>query len=268
MLHGLDVAQVCRALALDLDAVDGGGTRCGATDMEGPHRQLGTGFTDRLRGNHTDGFADVDLIATTQIAPVTARANSIQGCTGDRRADHNGVDLVLLQLIHPLLIQQRTGRRNHFFFASRLDDVLDQDSAQHPLAQRFDDVAAFDQRCHYQTGLGATIFLCDDQVLRNIDQAPRQVTRVRGFQRGVGQALARAVSGDKVLQDIQAFPEIRGNRRLDNRAVRFRHQSTHAGQLPDLCRRTTGARISHHINRVKGFLVDLLAFGVDHLFAA
>jgi hypothetical protein len=56
-------------------------------------------------------------------------------------------------------------------------------------------------------------------VLRHVDEATGQVAGVRGLQRGVREALAGAVGRDEVLQDVQAFAEVRGDRRLDDRAV-------------------------------------------------
>ena len=71
---------------------------------------------------------------------------------------------------------------------------------------------------------------------------------------------------DKVLQNVQTFTEVGRDRRLDDRAIRLGHQATHAGQLANLRRRTTGARVSHHEDRVEGILLDLLAVAVDHFF--
>src|SRR3954449_9163296 len=41
-----------------------------------------------------------------------------------------------------------------------------------------------------QTALGAAVVLTDDDVLRHVDQATREVARVGGAQRGVGETLA------------------------------------------------------------------------------
>src|SRR5690606_12577530 len=51
-LHGLHVVQVNRTFGLDLYAVVGSGSRCGTTDVERTHGQLGTRLTDRLCGNN------------------------------------------------------------------------------------------------------------------------------------------------------------------------------------------------------------------------
>ena len=72
-----------------------------------------------------------------------------------------------------------------------------------------DDLAAVHDRAHGEAALGAAILLDDDAVLRHVDQAAGQVARVRGLQRRVGQALAGAVGGVEVLEDGQAFLEVR-----------------------------------------------------------
>jgi hypothetical protein len=139
------------------------------------------------------------------------------------------------------------------------------DTAEDAVAQRFDDLAAFDQRAHGMPLLGAAVVLGDHQILRHVDQAARQVARVRGLQRRVRQALAGAVGGDEVLQHVQAFAEVRRDRRLDDRAVGLGHQAAHAGQLADLRRGTARARVGHHVDGVERLLVDFLAVAVDDL---
>ncbi len=54
------VLKLHLALYVCLDSGLLGAALYGATDVEGPHRQLGAGFADGLRGNNADGFADVD----------------------------------------------------------------------------------------------------------------------------------------------------------------------------------------------------------------
>jgi hypothetical protein len=70
MLDGLEVVELHRTGGLDRDAVDRGRTRSRTTDVEGAHGQLGAGLADRLRGDHADRLADVDQVATAQVAAV------------------------------------------------------------------------------------------------------------------------------------------------------------------------------------------------------
>ena len=73
---------------------------------------------------------------------------------------------------------------------------------------------------------------------------------------------------DEVLVNIQAFAKVRNDRCFDNGTIRLGHQTTHTGQLTNLCSRTTSARIGHHENRIERFLIDSLALGVDDLLGA
>ena len=101
---------------------------------------------------------------------------------------------------------------------------------------------------------GAAIRLGDHEVLRHVDETTREVTRVRRLQRRVGQTLAGAVRRDEVLQNVQAFTEVRRDGRLDDRAVRLRHQAAHAGELANLRRGTARAGVGHHEDGVEGLL--------------
>ncbi len=113
-----------------------------------------------------------------------------------------------------------------------------------------------------QSGFG------DHEVLRHVDQTARQVTRVRRLQRRVGQTLAGAVRRDEVLLRVEAFTEVRRDRRLDDRAVRLGHEAAHAGELADLRRATARAGVGHHEDRVERLLLLRLAARIDGIFGA
>ena len=98
--------------------------------------------------------------------------------------------------------------------------------------------------------VGAAILVGDDAVLRHVDETARQIARVRGLQRGVGEALAGAVGRVEVLEHGEAFLEVRDDRRLDDLARRLGHQAAHAGELLHLRRRTARAGVRHHVDRV------------------
>ena len=124
---------------------------------------------------------------------------------------------------------------------------------------------------HLDVFLGAAVGLADDHVLGDVDQSPRQVARVGGTQRRVGQTLSRAVGGDEVLQHRQALHEVGLDRPLDDFALRVGHQTAHARQLADLLERATRARVGHHEDRVERVEVldhrlgDLVGGGVPLL---
>ena len=103
----------------------------------------------------------------------------------------------------------------------------------------------------------------DDDVLRHVDETPRQVAGVRRLQRRVGQALAGAVRRDEVLQHGEAFTEVRRDRRLDDLARRLRHEAAHAGQLANLLFAAAGAGVRHDVDGV-----ELVALAVRRLHPA
>ena len=93
--------------------------------------------------------------------------------------------------------------------------------------------------------------LADDHVLRDVDETARQVARVGGAQRGVGEALARAVRRDEVLEHRQALHEVGLDRPLDDLALRVGHQAAHARQLADLLEGAARAGVGHHEDGVE-----------------
>ena len=70
--HQRREADRARRLAFELRRRRG--TRCRATDVERAHRELGPRLADRLRGDDAHRFADVDEMATAEIAPVARAA--------------------------------------------------------------------------------------------------------------------------------------------------------------------------------------------------
>ena len=159
----------------------------------------------------------------------------------------------------------------------RVDNIFKRCAANDAIAQRLDFLAAFNDRARRNTTQRAAVLFADDDVLGHVNQTPRQVTRVGGFERRIGETFTRAVCRDEVLQHVQAFAEVRMNRRLDNFAGRTRHQSAHTRQLANLLRATTRAGIAHDqdgiqlarrllafIHRLEHFLGNFVShFGPD-----
>ena len=268
VLHRLEVVELDRAGGLDRDVVDRRRTRSRAADVERTHRQLRAGLADRLRGHHAHGLAEVDQVATAQVAAVAVGADAEAAFAGDGRAHLERLHAGVFQLLHPCFVEQGVAGDDRILVVARQEHVLGHHAAEHAVAQRLDHVAAFHDRGHGQAVAGAAVGLGDHHVLCHVDQAAGQVTGVRGLQRGIRQALTGAVGRDEVLLDVQAFAEVRGDRRLDDRAVGLGHQAAHAGQLADLRLRTTRAGVGHDVDRVHRLLVDGLALGVGHLLGA
>src|SRR5690606_23888316 len=98
--------------------------------------------------------------------------------------------------------------------------------------------------------------------LRHVDQTARQVSRVSRLQGRIGQAFTSTVSGNEVLQYVQALAEVRSNGRFDNRTVRLGHQAAHTGKLANLGGGTPGTRVGHHVDRVERFLALFFAVAI------
>ncbi|OIQ83694.1 hypothetical protein GALL_344920 [mine drainage metagenome] len=253
--------EACRARALGLDAGNNRRARSCAADVEGAHGQLRAGFADGLGGNHADSLAGVDQHAAAQVAAIALGAHAVAGFAGEGGAHLDFVDAGGLDQIQKIFIEHVASRNDHFLCLG-VGHIGRRDAAEHAVAQGFDDFTALDQRAHRHAVRGAAIVLGDDQILRHVDQAAGEVTGVGGLQRRVGQALTRAVGGDEVLQHVEAFTEIRRDRRFDDGAVRFGHQAAHAGELANLCRGAARAGVGHHVDGVERFLAHLLAMTV------
>jgi hypothetical protein len=158
-------------------------------------------------------------------------------------------------------VEHAAGRNQHFLRLG-VQHLDGGDAAQDAVAQRLDDFTALDQRAHGDAVLGRAVVLGDHQVLRHVHQAARQVAGVGGLERRVRQTLTGTVRGDEVLQNVQAFAEVRRDGRLDDRAVRLGHQAAHARELADLGSGTPRAGVGHHVDGVERLLVHLVAVAV------
>ena len=212
----------------------------GAADVEGPHRQLGARLADRLGGDHADRLADVDRGAAREIAPVASGADTLARRAHQRRADFDALKPDLLDLGHHCFIE-KAALLHDDFAALGVDDVLGGGAAEHAIGERRDDCATLDDGTHFERLIGSAIFLDDHGVLRHVDQAAGQVTRVRRLERRVGEALAGAVGRVEVLEDGQAFLEVRDDRSLDDLARGLGHEAAHSGELLDLRLAAAGA---------------------------
>src|SRR5512147_2658926 len=76
-----------------------------------------------------------------------------------------------------------------------------------------------------------TVMLIDDDVLGNIHETPGQITSVRGAERSICEAFARAVRGDEVFLRRKAFTEVGTDRHWDDASGRISHQTAHAREL-------------------------------------
>ena len=231
------------------------GPRCRAADVEGAHRELRARLADRLRGDHADRLADVDQRAAAEVAAVALGAHALARVAGQRRAHLDLVDAERCRSPRPRprrsACRLRTARPGSPDGPGRSPATRPRMRSRSASTTSPPSTSAFIETPF----CGAAIVLGHHQVLRHVDQAPREVARVRGLQRRIGQALAGAVRGDEVLQHVQAFAEVRGDRRLDDRAVGLGHQAAHAGELADLRRGAARAGVGHHVDGVERLLL-------------
>ena len=225
-------------------------------DVEGTHGELRARLADGLRRDDADSLAVVDRGAPGQVAAVAGGADAVL-----RLADEHGTDLHLLDAgsadrLEVLLFDHRALRNDDGAVLG--NQILSRRAAEDARSQRRDHLAGIDDGAHLDAPLGAAIRLTDDRVLRHVDEAAGQVARVRRLERGVGQALTGAVGRVEVLENVEAFLEVRDDRRLDDLAGRLGHEAAHRRELLHLGRRTTGARVGHHVDRVDRLVAAVL----------
>src|SRR3954463_10419363 len=223
------------------------------TGVEGAHRQLGAGLTDRLGGDDADRLADVHQLAGRERPAVAGGAGAEQRLAGQDAADLDLGDLVVDEVPDEHVTQVGAGLGEHrpvlghhvggqgAGVDARRRVRVDRDRAVDDGADR-----------HEHAALGAAVLLADDDVLRDVDQPAGEVAGVGGPQRGVGQALAGTVRGDEVLQHRQTLPEVGLDRPRDDLALRVGHQTAHTGDLADLHHVAAGAGVDHDPDRVGG----------------
>src|SRR5437016_2092704 len=221
-----------------------------ATGMEGPHGELRTGFADRLGSDDAHRLTDLDQLAGRQVAAVAQAADALARLAGEHRANFDLGNARLDQVAR--LDVADLGA----FFDERLLRVGVQDrsgghATRDPLEERLGQRAFLRDVRHPDAARGAAVLGPDDHVLGHVDQPAREITRVRGAQRRVGETLAGAVGRDEVLEHGEPFGEVRLDRKVDDPAGRVGHQAAHPGQLPDLLDVPASAGVGHHEDRVK-----------------
>src|SRR5580704_389098 len=90
--NGLQVDEAYGAIALGIEARLFRNSRCGTTDVEGTHGELGSRFADGLRRDDAGCFAEFDETAGSQVAAVAHDANSALRFAGEHRANFYALD--------------------------------------------------------------------------------------------------------------------------------------------------------------------------------
>ena len=158
-----------------------------------------------------------------------------------------------------------TGRK-YYFTCCRIYDIVYRHTTKNALGKsRYDLVAILQCRTN-KSAQRSTIFLVDDDVMRNVDKTTCKISGIGRLHGCVGKTLTGTVGRDEVFEYRHTVLEVGKNRILDNRRafgtgfLRFGHQSAHTRKLTNLVLRTTGTGVEHHEYGVESLI------GLGHLF--
>ena len=240
-------------------------TGSNTTGMERSHRQLRTGLTDRLRSNDTDRFTDIDRIAGCQVFAVTSGADAVFTVTTQNRTYMNLFDAGFYNRRSLFFRNRFRGiPRNQYFAGLGMNNIVNRETALQPLCQPFDLFITFLDIIDPYTGMSSAVIFTNNNILRNIDQTPRQITGVCRSQRRIRLTFTSTSGRNKVFQHIQSLTEVSTNRNVDRTTRCIRHQSTHTAKLTDLVNTSAGTGSCHHLNRIL-FTQTILQFS-GHFF--
>ncbi len=256
------VTQLDGAAMRRLEAGVDQATRCDAARVEGTHGELGARFADGLCGNRADGQATFDGHAGGHVHAVAVLADTIGGLAGKRCSDMDRIDSETFDLLGDLAGDHLV-LGNDGLVRQRVDDRLTARSAEDDLSQWDIDFLAFVDRSLGQASLGAAILFRDDHGLGDVVELSCEVSGVRRLECGIGQSLSGTVSGGEVLENVQAFAEVRSDGRLDDFTTRLGHQATHAGELLHLADVASSTGCRHEVHRVE---VAFAFCGIDAEF--
>ena len=152
-----------------------------ATNVERPHRQLCTGFTDGLRGNDANSLTLVHQRTTCEVTTVAHRTNAFFGVTGQRRADPCRLHAGLFDCVCHAFVDNSLGFDQNIIRAG-LEDIIRSYTTQQTLRQRGNNLTIIHGRNGCDRRFCPTVMHTHDAVLCHVNQATGQVTGVRRFQ--------------------------------------------------------------------------------------
>src|SRR6185312_15527442 len=199
-LHRLQVDEAYRAVVLGFEARLLGDSRCRPTDVERAHSELCSRFSNRLRRDHADRFAEFDHASGGQVAAVAHDADSALGFAGQHRANLYPLDACRLNRAGQLFGNIAVHINDNVAFV--VFDLFERDSAHNAVAHRFDDLARLDDGADVDAVERSAILFGDNHILRYVHQAASEIAGISGLERRVRQSLASAVCGDEVLQHV------------------------------------------------------------------
>jgi len=180
----------------------------------------------------------------------------VLGFAGKHGADGNGLDARFLDALG-YLFGNLFVHLDDELVGYRVLDAFKGIAAHDAVVQVLEDFLAVLYGQLHDAVDGAAVVVVGHHVLRDVHEAPGEITCIRRLERRIGQTFAGAVRRDEELDYGKAFLEVRADRKLDDVSTRLGHQSAHTGQLPDLVLGTARAGVRHHVDVVESALVFL-----------
>ena len=205
--HDLEVVETDDTLVLCLDDWLLEGLAGGATDVERPHGQLGSRLADRLRGDDTHRFTQLDGEPGGEVAAVTLSANTPLGLTSQRRADLELLQTDFLERGCGVLIDDLSGG-DHSVASDRVFHGLAAGAPNDAGGKADHLLIPFINRADDDSVNRSAVFLGDDDILGSIDQLTREVAGVGRLERGIRESFASSMGRDEILENGQAFAEV------------------------------------------------------------
>src|SRR5207302_11243979 len=162
-----------------------------ATRVEGPHGQLGAWLADRLGGDDADRLTNLDQLASRQVAAIAEATDALARLAGQHRPDFDLGDARLDQVARLDVADLGAFFAQGFLWIG-VQDSRGGHATGDPLEERLGERALLRDVRYPDAARGAAVFGPHDHVLGHVDQAARQVARVRGAKRCVGETLAGA----------------------------------------------------------------------------
>src|SRR5690606_1742356 len=104
-------------------------TSCSTADVERAHRELSSGFADRLGCDDSHSFADIHLVPTSEVATVAHGTDPTSCRTGESRTNDYLFDTRFFDTSHLGFIQQLAGS-NEYVTRQRINHVFQRRAAQ------------------------------------------------------------------------------------------------------------------------------------------
>src|SRR5882724_1616109 len=207
-LHRSQVVELNSAIVLRLDDRLLERLTGRAADVECPHRQLRSRLDYRLRSDDADCFAKLHKLTRGKIAAIAHRANAATTLARKHRANLQALYPNSLKLRRDFLIDELVCLNDFLPLLDRVCDRLTTDATNNALAKIDNLLIALINRAHHNSVYRAAIFFVDDDVLRRVHKFAGKITRVRGFERRVREALTRSVRGNEVLEHGKPLTEV------------------------------------------------------------